>query len=65
MGTPNGREQIEESFLLMKDNVTVSAPYMCCWVPKPGHFGKQTSNTLDVKKCGAGEGWSGSAGPIV
>jgi len=49
----------------MKNNVTVSAPYMWCWVLKPGHFGKQTSSTLDVMKCGDGEGWSGSAGPFV
>jgi hypothetical protein len=43
----------------------VSAPYVWCWVLKAGHFGKQTSNTLDVIKCGAGEGWRGSAGPIA
>jgi len=50
---------------LMKDNVTVSTSYTWFLVLKPGHFGKQTSNTLDVMKCGAGEGWRGSAGSTV
>jgi len=29
------------------------------------HFGKQIRNTLKVFKCGAGEGWGRSVGPIV
>jgi hypothetical protein len=26
-------------------------------VQKIGHFGKQLTNTWDVSRCGAGEGW--------
>jgi hypothetical protein len=34
-------------------------------VLKLGHFGTQISNTWKVLKCGAGEGWRRSVGPIV
>jgi len=34
-------------------------------VLKLGHFEKQIRNTLKVLKCGAGEGWSRSAGQIM
>jgi len=30
-----------------------------------GHCGKCIRNTWKVMKCGAGEGWRGSIGPIV
>jgi hypothetical protein len=35
-----------------------------CMVLKTGHFGK-TRNTLKVLKCGAGEEWRRSVGPIM
>ena len=34
-------------------------------VLKIGHFGKCIRNTWKVLKCGAGEGWRRSVGPIV
>jgi hypothetical protein len=34
-------------------------------VMKPGHFGKWIRNTWKGLKCGAGEGWKKSDGPIV
>jgi hypothetical protein len=34
-------------------------------VLKLGHLGKKIRNTLKVLKCGAGEGWRRSVGPIV
>jgi hypothetical protein len=34
-------------------------------VLKFGHFGKYIINTWKVLKCGAGEGWRRSVGPIV
>jgi hypothetical protein len=34
-------------------------------VLKFGHFGKLVKNTLTVLKCGAGEGWRRSIGPII
>jgi len=36
-----------------------------CMVLKLGHFGQQIRNTWKVLKCGAGEGWSRSVGPIM
>jgi hypothetical protein len=30
-----------------------------------GHFGKYIRNTLEILKCGAGEGWRRSDGSIV
>jgi hypothetical protein len=30
-----------------------------------GRFGEQIRNTWKVLKCGAGEGWKGSVGPIM
>ena len=36
-----------------------------CMVLKLGRFGQQIRNTWKVLKCGAGEGWRRSAGPIV
>jgi len=36
-----------------------------CMVLKLGHFGQQIRNTWKVVKCGAGEGWRRSAGPIM
>jgi hypothetical protein len=36
-----------------------------CGVLQIGQFGKQTGNTLNVMKCGAGEGKRSSVGPIV
>jgi hypothetical protein len=36
-----------------------------CEVQKLGHLGKQIRNTWKVLKCGAGEGWRISVGPIV
>jgi len=32
---------------------------------KLGHFGQQIRNTWKVLKCGAGEGWRRSVGPIT
>jgi hypothetical protein len=34
-------------------------------VLKPGDFSEQIRNTWKVLKCGAGEGWRRSFGPIV
>jgi len=34
-------------------------------VLKLAHFGKQIRNTWKGLKCGAGEGWRRSGGPIV
>jgi hypothetical protein len=34
-------------------------------IPKLGHFGKAIRNTWKVLKCGAGEGWRRSVGPIM
>ena len=34
-------------------------------VLKLGQFGKQIRNAWKVVKCGAGEGWKRSVGPIV
>jgi hypothetical protein len=36
-----------------------------CMVLKLGHFGNQIRNSWKIVKCGAGEGWRRSAGPIV
>ena len=36
-----------------------------CMVLKLWHFGQQIRNTWKVSKCGAGEGYKRSAGPIV
>jgi hypothetical protein len=36
-----------------------------CVVPKLGHFGKYIRNNWKVLKCGAGEGWRRSVGPIM
>ena len=36
-----------------------------CMVLKLGRFGQQIRNTWKVFKCGAGEGWRRSVGPIV
>ena len=38
---------------------------MACMVLKLGHFGQQIRNTWKVLKCGAGEGWGRSVGPIT
>jgi hypothetical protein len=34
-------------------------------VLKLGSFGQQIRNTWEVLKCGAGEGWRRSVGPIM
>jgi len=42
--------------------------YIGAWlfmVLKLGHFGQQIRNTWKVLKCGAGEGWRRSVGPIT
>ena len=36
-----------------------------CMVLKLGRFGQQIRNTWKVLKCGAGEGWRRSVGPIM
>ena len=36
-----------------------------CMVLKLGHFGQPIRNTWKVLKCGAGEGWKRSVGPIM
>jgi hypothetical protein len=36
-----------------------------CVVLNVGRFGQQIRNTWNVLKCGAGEGWRRSDGPIV
>ena len=36
-----------------------------CMVLKLGHFGQQIRNTWKDLKCGAGEGWRRSVGPIM
>ena len=36
-----------------------------CMVLKLGHFGQQIRNTWKDLKCGAGEGWRRSDGPIT
>ena len=36
-----------------------------CMVLKLGRFGQQIRNTWKDLKCGAGEGWRRSVGPIV
>ena len=36
-----------------------------CMVLKLGRFGQQIRNTWKVWKCGAGEGWKRSVGPIM
>jgi len=36
-----------------------------CMVLKLGRFGQQIRNTWKVLKCGAGEGWRRSVGPIT
>jgi hypothetical protein len=36
-----------------------------CMVLELGHFGKYVRNTFGVLKCGAGEEWRRSVGPIV
>jgi len=38
---------------------------MLFMVLKYGRFGQQIRNTWKVLKCGAGEGWRRSVGPIV
>jgi hypothetical protein len=34
-------------------------------MPEIGHFEKQIRNTFEVLKCGAGEVWRRSVGPIL
>jgi hypothetical protein len=36
-----------------------------CMVLKVGRFGQQIRNTWKVLKCGVGEGWRRSVGPIM
>jgi hypothetical protein len=38
---------------------------LLCTVLKLGRFGQQIRNTWKVLKCGAGEGWRKSVGPIM
>ena len=38
---------------------------MAFMVLKLGRFGQQIRNTWKVSKCGAGEGWRRSVGPIL
>jgi hypothetical protein len=46
-----------------KHNATFGA--QLCTELKLGHFGKCIRNTSKVLKCGAGEEWRRSVGPIV
>jgi len=50
-----------------QSTVALSATYRAslCVVLKMGHFGKRIRNSWKVLKCGAGEGWRRSVGPIV